>query len=145
MSECVVRMEMPKSCPCELAGGYDIPLPCFAGHGIPKRCKEFDECVENGRKPDWCPFVCALPEGHGRLVDGDNLMAEMKNRKWMIGRASDPDCLVFDAPTIVPAEGESPLPKPTDPLPIRGVEYVPTEVNVKTGIVTYELRERSET
>ena len=71
MSECVVRMEMPKSCPCELAGGYDIPLPCFAGHGIPKRCKEFDECVENGRKPDWCPFVCQLPERHGRLVDAD--------------------------------------------------------------------------
>ena len=67
----VVRMEMPKSCPCEFAGGYDIPLPCFAGHGIPKRCKEFDECVENGTKPDWCPFVCALPEGHGRLIDAD--------------------------------------------------------------------------
>jgi hypothetical protein len=104
MSEVVVRMEMPKSCPCELAGGYDIPLPCFAGRGIPKRCKEFDECVENGTNPDWCPFICQLPEGHGRLVDGDKLMGEMKNRKWMIGRASDPDCLVFDAPTIVPAE-----------------------------------------
>lgn len=71
MSECVVRMEMPISCPCELAGGYDIPLPCFAGHGIPKRCKEFDECVEKGTKPDWCPFICSLPEGHGRLVDAD--------------------------------------------------------------------------
>lgn len=69
MSECVVRMEMPQSCPCELAGGYDIPLPCFAGRGVPKRCKEFDECVEKGTKPDWCPFVCALPEKHGNLVD----------------------------------------------------------------------------
>lgn len=104
MSECVVRMEMPKSCPCELAGGYDIPLPCFAGHGIPKRCKEFDECVENGTKPDWCPFVCSLPKGHGRLVDADKLADNMKARKAFFGRMSDPQCLVEDAPTIVPAE-----------------------------------------
>ena len=104
MSECVVRMEMPKSCPCELAGGYDIPLPCFAGHGIPKRCKEFDECVENGTKPDWCPFICQLPEGHGRLVDADKLADDMKARKAFFGRMSDPQCLVEDARTIVPAE-----------------------------------------
>lgn len=45
---------------------------------------------------------------------------------------------------IVTAEAESPSPKPTDPLPIRGVEYVPTEVDVKTGTVTYELRQKSE-
>ena len=44
----------------------------------------------------------------------------------------------------VPAEAESPSPKPTDPVPIRDVEYVPTEVDVQTGIVTYELRERIE-
>ena len=71
MSECVVRMEMPESCPCEFAGGYDIPLPCFAAHGVPKRCKEFDDCVENGTKPDWCPILAVLPEKHGRLVDAD--------------------------------------------------------------------------
>lgn len=52
----IIDMPMPKCCPCELAGGYDIPLPCFACHGIPKRCKEFDECVEKGTKPDWCPI-----------------------------------------------------------------------------------------
>lgn len=104
MSECVVRMEMPKSCPCELAGGYDIPLPCFAGHGIPKRCKEFDECVEKSTKPDWCPFICSLPKEHGRLVDADKLADNMKARKAFFGRMSDPQCLVEDAPTIVPAE-----------------------------------------
>lgn len=106
MSECVVRMEMPDSCPCELAGGYDIPLPCFAGHGIPKRCKEFDECVEKGTKPDWCPFVCSLPERHGRLIDADKLADDMKARKAFFGRMSDPQCLVDDAPTIVPAKDE---------------------------------------
>lgn len=47
--------------------------------------------------------------------------------------------------TYEPAEAESPSPKPSDPLPIRGVEYVPTKVDVQTGTVTYELRERSET
>ena len=103
MSECVVRMEMPERC---------------------KKCKAtlclwtIDDCeimdtisaVQDFRKenddgfPDFCPIICSIPEGHGRLIDGDKLMGEMKNRKWMIGRASDPDCLVFDAPTIVPAE-----------------------------------------
>lgn len=111
MSECVVRMEMPDSCPCELAGGYDIPLPCFAGHGIPKRCKEFDECVEKGTKPDWCPFVCSLPEGHGRLADKDLLMRDLDFLNTF-GTPDDgkelsyEDILVTidDFPTIVPAE-----------------------------------------
>lgn len=104
----VVRMEMPKSCPCELAGGYDIPLPCFAGHGIPKRCKEFDECVEKGTKPDWCPFVCSLPEGHGRLVDADALHKIAWPVKDHTGRIEE--CVqmrdLYKAPTIVPAEAE---------------------------------------
>lgn len=107
MSECVVRMEMPNSCPCEFAGGYDIPLPCFAGHGIPKRCKEFDECAEKGTKPDWCPFVCALPEGHGRLVDADAV--ESIIRKWFEYIKLNPDILldgVKSLHTIVPAEAE---------------------------------------
>jgi hypothetical protein len=100
-------MELPQSCPCELAGGYDIPLPCFAGHGIPKRCKEFDECVEKGTKPDWCPFVCSIPEGHGRLVDADEFL------KRAIGtKCFDEDDsrmlteLVGESITIVPKEAE---------------------------------------
>lgn len=103
MSECVVRMEMPKSCPCEFAGGYDIPLPCFAGHGIPKRCKEFDECVEKGTKPDWCPIVCSLPEGHGRLIDADKLKA----KKYHSDITNENAVAVAEidwAETIVPAE-----------------------------------------
>ena len=53
--------------------------------------------------------------------------------------------------TYEPAEAESQspkptdhVPKPTDPVPIRDVYYVMTECDVKTGTVTYELRERSE-
>lgn len=44
----------------------------------------------------------------------------------------------------VSAEVKSQLPKPTDPVPIRDVYYVMTECDVKTGTVTYEPRERSE-
>ena len=97
----VVRMEMPKSCPCELAGGYDIHLPCFASHGIPKRCKEFDECVEKGTKPDWCPFVCVLPEGHGRLVDADALLRDIE--QYHVSDGLFQHWLELQ-PTIVPAE-----------------------------------------
>ena len=106
MSECVVRTEMPKSCPCEFAGGYDIPLPCFAGHGIPKRCKEFDECVENGTKPDWCPFVCALPEGHGRLIDASYVIDVMQDELDNDVPITVDDCFQIGCkiPTIVPAE-----------------------------------------
>lgn len=44
----------------------------------------------------------------------------------------------------VPAEAESPSPKPTDPVPIHDVYYVMTECDVKTGTVKYEPRERIE-
>lgn len=102
MSECVVRMEMPSDCErCPMCG------TASGGNGLYKLwCMCGDIPASSQRRPDDCPIICSLPEGHGRLVDGDKLMGEMKNRKWMIGRASDPDCLVFDAPTIVPAEAE---------------------------------------
>lgn len=35
-----------------------------------------------------------------RLIDADALLERMKHRKYYIGRPSDPDCLVEDAPTI---------------------------------------------
>jgi hypothetical protein len=28
-------------------------------------------------KPDWCPIICQLPEGHGRLVDIDEPYLEV--------------------------------------------------------------------
>lgn len=72
MSEVIVRMEMPDWCPCELAvdnnGWFS---PCFAYDGIPSRDKEFDDCVENRKRPSWCPIIGELPEQHGRLVDAD--------------------------------------------------------------------------
>lgn len=141
MSECVVRMEMPINClECPMYDWNRQKLCCNAHFDL--------RPIPNGGvpKPDWCPIICQLPEGHGRLVDKDEMLKKIENyhRYMTVGRESDPRCIIEDAPTIVPAEAESPLPNPTDPLPIRGVEYVPIEVDVKTGTVTYELRERIE-
>ena len=47
----------------------------------------------------------ALPvPDHGRLGDLDSLEIKMRNRIYKYGRESDPDCLVADAPTIIPAD-----------------------------------------
>ena len=64
MSECVVRMEMPKGCGyCPIANfGY-----CSINH------KQVGDPLmgypEN--RPANCPIICSLPEGHGRLIDAD--------------------------------------------------------------------------
>ena len=74
MSECVVRMEMPKGCGyCPIANfGY-----CSINH------KQVGDPLmgypEN--RPANCPIICSLPEGHGRLVDADAYSAEMKDRQ----------------------------------------------------------------
>ena len=49
----------------------------------------------------------AVPE-HGDLIDRQALEAKMKTRSWYVGRASDPDCLVADAPTVIPTDKEEP-------------------------------------
>ena len=65
MSECVVRMEMPKKCyQC------DIRL----------RCSPF--LTKAGQtKPmcEGCRIICQLPEGHGRLVDADAAVNDIKH------------------------------------------------------------------
>jgi hypothetical protein len=100
MSECVISMKMPKSC--------DV-CPCLDDYGDYPRCRISGEQrgynfpTREKRMPN-CPIICQLPEGHGRLVDADKLADNMKARKAFFGRMSDPQCLVEDAPTIVPAE-----------------------------------------
>ena len=95
----VVRMEMPKNrCPVRFsiaANGY-CPIEDRSGCG-------FDVTKE---RPDWCPIICPLPEGHGRLADKDEMLKKIENyhRYMTIGRESDPRCIIEDAPTIVPAE-----------------------------------------
>lgn len=91
MSECVVRMEMPKSC-----YNCDLRYECNAFYA-PGKPKPFMK---------GCQIICALPEGHGRLVDKDEMLKKIENyhRYMTIGRESDPRCIIEDSPTIVPAE-----------------------------------------
>lgn len=70
MSKLIVEMEMPKSCPCDLANG---DTPCFAAHGIPKRWADFEKHSKLlYTRPWWCPIVGELPEQHGDLIDRDH-------------------------------------------------------------------------
>lgn len=99
MSECVVRMEMPKGCgSCPIANfGY-----CSINHeqvgdplmGYPEN------------RPASCPIICPLPERHGRLVEAKALFERVyeyygqdneSNENWMME-------MINGAPTIVPAE-----------------------------------------
>ena len=93
MSECVVRMEMPQNC-----YGCELRYECNAFYA-PGKPKPFMK---------GCMIVCQLPEGHGRLVDKDEMLKKIENyhRYMTIGRESDPRCIIEDSPTIVPAEAE---------------------------------------
>jgi hypothetical protein len=96
-------MEMPKSCEaCPMCG------TASRGNGMYELwCMCGDFGTSSTKRPDNCPIICALPEGHGRLVDADDLLS---NRYIMADRdtvgvkthirLSDID----DALTIVPAE-----------------------------------------
>ena len=64
MSECVVRMEMPKSC-----YNCDLRYECNAFYA-PGKPKPFMK---------GCRIVCQLPEGHGRLVDKDAFEKDVSN------------------------------------------------------------------
>lgn len=101
MSECVVRMAMPsKNKSCGMAFDFDGIWYCPVKGRI---CRQPD----NGEIPSFCPIICSLPEGHGRLVDAD--AAESIIRKWFEEIKLNPDILldgVKSLPTIVPAEAE---------------------------------------
>ena len=89
MSECVVRMEMPKNCyVCEMRGAWAFcPIGKWPVVGYKKQ-----------RHED-CPILCQLPEGHGRLGDLDELAAWCDAPYWCRWLGE-----IEDAPTIVPAE-----------------------------------------
>lgn len=69
MSECVVRMEMPKN-NCEMA--VEIK---GAGDWCPIAARACDY-YSTKKMPDWCPIICSLPERHGDLIDRDELLKE---------------------------------------------------------------------
>lgn len=114
MSECVVRMEMPSGChDCKLRNMVgNCPIPMFDGQDE-KKIWTLEECFQ---RPPWCPIVCSLPEGHGRLVDADVLLKFMYEYDDYEGakEAHDLDLIhrdsicyaIEEAPTIVPSEAE---------------------------------------
>lgn len=101
MSECVVRMEMPKRC-----DSCDFWHVCknVADFGA---ARYFEEPRELFVGMKGCKIVCQLPEGHGRLVDAEKLK-ERSVHFSEIGYASDFDTVFIEdinkASTIVPAE-----------------------------------------
>lgn len=106
MSECVVRMKMPKSCDA---------CPCLDDYGDYPRCRISGEQrgynfpIHEKRMPN-CPIICQLPEGHGRLVDINIVAKRIKDAeelsefcdefefggRWTVDLSK--------IPTIVPAE-----------------------------------------
>ena len=92
----VVRMEMPNGChDCRLRNMVgNCPIPMFDGQdekkrGIIGRIWTLEECFQ---RPPWCPIICQLPEGHGRLVDADALIELMLERKRpLVGADSSKD------------------------------------------------------
>lgn len=115
----IPNMEMPKTCvQCDLKI-YD-PEMRWDENGIKQIgawvCKRTRELIWNTQRGENCPLV-PLPEGHGRLIDGDALFEKMYRLSDNEGAHKDSrvdDALILrdsacylieDAPTIVPAEG----------------------------------------
>lgn len=84
MSECVVRMEMPINClECPMYDWNRQKLCCNAHLDL--------RPIPNGGvpKPDWCPIVCSLPEGHGRLIDADAMAKDLNYDVELDAKALD--------------------------------------------------------
>lgn len=105
MSECVVRMEMPKNCyECEMRGAWVFcPIGKWPIVGYKKQ-----------RHED-CPIICELPEKHGDLVDFNEVRAEIdrafscvvKDEETGLQYREYPEALTrnpIKVKTIVPAE-----------------------------------------
>ena len=107
MSVIIPNMKMPMSClACPLAREMFNCLVCvgyFKDNLTGRRVYKSDlkESDADFNRPDWCPIV-PLPEGHGRLIDANELELDLVRHNGAIGFE-----LIGNAPTIVPAEGET--------------------------------------
>lgn len=101
MSECVVRMEkVPKNCDDGCWGSLSGECPW---------CDSIDGYKMVGNRPPNCPIIAVLPEGHGRLVDINDVEGMFEAAQII----SDDDCncgyvtddlRLEELPTIVPAD-----------------------------------------
>lgn len=107
----VVRMEMPHVCITD--NGYYGYCPmdriwCIQRNAPPDiTMREAYEAMTE-KIPSWCPIICQLPEGHGRLVDMRDIeqmevSALDKQDEYFVGW-NDAIKICQTAPTIVPAE-----------------------------------------
>jgi hypothetical protein len=113
MSECVVRMEMPRVCITE--NGYYGYCPmdrvwCIQRNAPPDiTMREAYEAMTD-KIPSWCPILCQLPEGHGRLVDADACSSVLKKLENEAVNSTQKLCFGYaakmfeEAYTIVPAD-----------------------------------------
>lgn len=113
MSECVVRMEMPESCKkCKnpICIWLNDDGDFIADHTI-AAVQDFRKKNDDGF-PYFCPILCQLPEGHGRLVDEksvrwaiDDIVLEIANRTGRVWMTKDETMeYINNLCTIVPAE-----------------------------------------
>ena len=101
MSECVVRMEMPKACSW-IENGEKKKCPISEWGGACAITKQFK--MPDGCRPSWCPIICSLPEGHGRLVDADEAMEKLIHYGFRAIDMTVHECIEDEITTIVPAE-----------------------------------------
>ena len=97
----VMRMEMPKSCE-----GCWVPSNKCKWRNIAWYLKEKPNVGYRDIRNPFCPIICELPEGHGRLVDAKALFERVyeyygqdneSNENWMME-------MINGAHTIVPAD-----------------------------------------
>ena len=121
MSECVVRMEMPRNCI-----NCDLRYECNAFYA-PGKPKPFMK---------GCRIVCQLPEGHGRLVDINGVSLAMVKRgqrsnryklgeKWELNGLEIKEALQTVS-TIVPTEAERKVDEPDAVSPTDTPTDIPT-------------------
>lgn len=95
MSECVVRMKLPKNCyECEMRGAWAFcPIRKWPVVGYKKE-----------RHED-CPIVCALPKNHGTLIDLETAAEGLSERFNSCHMTCGAVMQFLDGlPTLVPAE-----------------------------------------
>lgn len=110
MADILIKgMEMPENCDkCIYSGWsnfYQIYVCNVVRKGNPllfngKQVKS--TAIKRSGRAENCPLI-ALPEGHGRLIDGDELASGCDEPYWCRWLSE-----IEDAPTIVPAEKEEP-------------------------------------
>lgn len=104
MSECVVRMEMPQNGVCDGCGAKFVDSLAGSVCAISKK-------FLGSSRPSWCPIICSLPEGHGRLGDLDELGRKINGARIRVmqgGQDTNPywECgdIIASEKTIIPAE-----------------------------------------